>query len=40
MPYMDGVQLAHKLRQLNNGHEFKIVLISAEEKENILFDEI
>ena len=44
MPLMDGLQLASQRRNLNNGHHFKIVMISAEENWNNnqrnLFDEI
>ena len=39
---MDGKQLGNKLRILNNRHEFKLVMISAEEHNNFdnIFDEI
>jgi len=41
---MDGLQLARQIRDLNNGHHFKVVMISAEEHlhnhYDNLFDEI
>jgi len=44
MPYIDGLQLARKIRNTKSRHNFKIVMISAEENHynnyNNLFDEI
>lgn len=41
---MDGLQLANQICKLDNGHEYKIVLISAEENihnnNNHIFDEV
>ena len=41
MPFMDGLEMAAKIRQLKFGKKIKIVLITADEvSDNKLFDAI
>lgn len=42
MPYLNGIELAEKLRKLSTLNHFRIILISAEEFKNAdgLFDDV
>ena len=42
MPYLNGIELAEKLRKLSTLNNFRIILISAEEFKNAdgLFDDV